>query len=461
MTVTLAQFRPEIAALIQNNTLQRVFQEALFPRLLFRSTATPERWEANAGETKIFTRAGRIPVNVKPLIPGQDPTPKTYATEQFRVTANQYADRIQTHMPTARAALPGKFLLDVQALAVNAGETLDRLTRDALFVPYLSGDTVLVAAASSGARELSVASLNGFLETVLVGVLQTVNPGAPIAIELGPTATPNFVIGARPALADDPYGPGTITLQNPLGTGLSVRARVRALHRARIVRAGGGATVDNITATNTLKMSDIIGAIQMLRAQHVPAHADGRYHVHIPVEGITQIFADDDFKKMNTGILPTQANSPYADLVIGNMLGSTFWQNTENPNQLNTGILVGTGNNALMSPEIGAEVVNETGVPIARTIITGGGALYEEYIPESEYGTEAGYAGKVGTFNVTANGVEVNTDRIRYILRQPQDVLQQVVDHAWSWSGGFASPSDLMSGSGARYKRAVVIEHAG
>jgi hypothetical protein len=35
-----------------------------------------------------------------------------------------------------------------------------------------------------------------------------------------------------------------------------------------------------------------------------------------------------------------------------------------------------------------------------------------------------------------------------------------MVGQAWSWSGDFPIPSDVLSGDGARFLRAVVIEHA-
>lgn len=458
MTVTLQGFAPEIAALIQQNTLQRTFLDAIYPKLLYRAEATPERWEANVGEVKIFTRAGKMPVNVKPLPVGQDPTPKSYATEQFKCEAAQYGDRLQTHMPTSRAMIQSKFLLDTQKLGENAGETINRLVRNRLFNTYLAGDTVTVTAATTSQTLLRVASLNGFLERVLNGQLTTVSPGAPLAIELGATNIANTVIAALPDNPTEPFGPGTLYLGTPLSGNLAARSRVRTLQRSRIVRVGGAATVDNLTASSFLTMDAIISAVQLMRSQGVPPHSDGKYHVHLATDAVTQIFRDPDWKALNH---PAPTTGPYAEIALGQTLASIFYENSENPNQTNSGVLIGTGVNARASTEIGAEVTNESNVPVARTLITGGGAIYEEYIPEEEYGTPAGYTGKVGNFAVSANGAAVNTDRIRYILRAPLDMLQQIVDQAWSWSGDFATPSDLLTGNGARFKRAIVIEHAG
>ena len=63
---------------------------------------------------------------------------------------------------------------------------------------------------------------------------------------------------------------------------------------------------------------------------------------------------------------------------------------------------------------------------------------------------------------VVNGGVQVMSERVRLILRSPQDRLQQVVSSSWSWSGDFPIPTDaLANGDPSAYKRAVVIEHVG
>ena len=76
-----------------------------------------------------------------------------------------------------------------------------------------------------------------------------------------------------------------------------------------------------------------------------------------------------------------------------------------------------------------------------------------------EYLSEAGIQGKIGGFSVVNNGIQISTERIRYIARAPQDRLQQQVSQTWSWSGDFGVPSDFLGGiTGSRFKRGVVIE---
>jgi len=86
--------------------------------------------------------------------------------------------------------------------------------------------------------------------------------------------------------------------------------------------------------------------------------------------------------------------------------------------------------------------------------------VYEKYIDESQFLTDAGVTGKIGEFSVMNGGVAVMSERIRYILRAPLDRLQQIVSQSWSWSGDFPVPSDGLVGNSARFKRAAVIEHA-
>ncbi len=66
---------------------------------------------------------------------------------------------------------------------------------------------------------------------------------------------------------------------------------------------------------------------------------------------------------------------------------------------------------------------------------------------------------KIGGFSVVNNGIQIPTERLRLIIRAPQDRLQQQVSQSWSWTGDFGVPSDFFGGlGGSRFKRAVVIE---
>lgn len=461
MSIAQTGLAPQIVNMLQDRTLERVFHDALYPRLLYRSEAMAEKWEANLGQRQVYTRTGLIPVDVTPLTPGSDPTPATYAIEQWEAEASQYGKSLDTHMPTSYVSLAPTFLRDTVQLGLNAGQSLNRLVRDRLFRSYLGGDTCATALAAAGALQLFVASLNGFTEVLVNGRLLPVSPANPLAISFTNAEPANTVVGVLPLDPLNPFGPGILSLGAAVTAAtVPLRTGVKAVTRSRITRVGGGATVDALVGTNVLTLQDIINTVASMRANNIPPQSDGYYHVHVTPEGEAQLFADNQFQRLFQSL---PENAVYRDLGIGQLVGCRFYRNTENPNDQNSGTLVDTSGGAASAREsgqIGGEVINQTGVSIRRALVIGGGAIYEKYIDESQFMTEAGVTGKIGEFTVVNGGVMVMTQRIRYILRAPLDRLQQIVSQSWSWSGDFPVPSDGLTGNSARFKRAQVIEHA-
>ena len=152
---------PEIRALVQENLLERAFHDALFPRLLFRSEAAPQLWPNNVGDSMVFTGTGLITPKARPLTPGSDPAPSTYQAEQWEATLQQYADSIDTHMPTSIAAIANLFLRNAQQLGLAAGQTMNRLVRNRIGNAAGSGQTVFDGTAAAATTQ-RVARLNGF-----------------------------------------------------------------------------------------------------------------------------------------------------------------------------------------------------------------------------------------------------------------------------------------------------------
>lgn len=452
---------PAVINMLQDRTLEREFHEALFPQLMYRAEAMPELWPANIGERMVMTRSGLMTPSTRPLVPGADPTPKSYQTEQWEIEANQYGDSLDTFMPTSRAALAPTILNDAKVLGLNAGQSLDLLPRNKLFVAYNGGNTNLSVLAAISATTISVASINGFTQKLVNGRNQPVSAVNPLAITFPGTAVTANVVGAVPANPLDPFGPGTLALSAGLSAGLSVRQAVRAETASIIQRVGGGTSVDALTAGSILTLSDIQRAVAFLRGANVPPKADGLYHVHLSPQAEYQLFQDNAMQRIYQSI-PDSVYQREGIITVQN--GCAFYRNNQAPVVTNTGTLVSTGTNALCSPQIGAEVRNNTSINIDRTIVIGGGAMYEKYIDEGAYITDAGITGKIGEFSVVNGGIQVMTDRIRYILRAPLDRLQQVISQSWSWSGDFGIPTDALGvalSGAAAYKRCVVIESAG
>jgi hypothetical protein len=288
---------------------------------------------------------------------------------------------------------------------------------------------------------------------------QPVSSAFPLPISLGPTLSVTAsVVGVIPDDASDPNGPGTLQLAAALGTALASRSAVKSAFAPRVVRSAAGNSVDAIGPADTFSLQQCINAVAFLRRANVQPHDDGYYHAHISPLSNAQVFADPVFQRLNQS-LPEHVI--YKEGFIGTLSGVMFFMNNESPETTNVGDLLSTAASGQYGPEIGGEIVNGNGVAIGHVIMTGKGSIYEKYLDEGQYVTEAGTTGKIGEFDVVNNGISILTERIRLILRAPLDKLQQVVSATWSISTSFPIPSDITGPSGPeRFKRAIVLQHA-
>lgn len=454
---------PEIRALVQENILERAFHDALFPRLLFRGEATPQIWPANVGDTMVFTGTGLIKPKQRPLPPGTDPTPSTYQSEQWSAQLQQYADTIDTHMPTSITAIANLFLRNAQQLGLSAGQSLNRLPRNRLYNAGLSGHTVVDGTQGSSVN-VRVKRLNGFTRArrpdlaagspVRYDSVSTANPLAIVIV-----ATPASVVGFTPDTAGDEIGPGVLTLAAVSG-GVTDRDPVLAGDRTSLVRVGGGDSVDAIGSTDLLTLATIRTAVSRLRTSNVPEHPDGRFHAHLDPTSESQIFGDAEWQRLLTS-LPDYYM--YKQFAIGELLGCVFFRNTEAPiPETVEGGLTATFD---LDDPFAGEMTDDGAAPsgsnvtIHRPLIVGQGLLYEYYQDLNQLITEAGVTGKVGEPRITNNGIEVYTDRIQLIIRAPLNRLQDLVGTSWKFIGDWPVRTDVTTGDAARYKRCVVIEH--
>lgn len=454
---------PSVLELNQKGLIERAFHDGLFPNLAFRAEAMPEEWPANTGVEIFMTRPGLLKPVVKPLPVGTDPTPKAIPYEQWSATLEQYGDSIDVHLPTSVTSNADLFLRSIHQLGLQAGQSVNQVARNEMFKAYLSGSTVLIAVTASADTSIRVASLNGFKDVIIPGTNvkpQPVSTSFPLQVTIGvggAAATKN-VVGAVLDDPNEPNGTGTLLLSTTVGAIFAARTAVVSAYAPRIVRSAAGASVDAIGAGDTFTLQMAINAVAFLRRANVQPHDDGYYHAHISPLSNAQVFADPVFQRLNQS-LPEGA--VYKEGFIGHISGIMFFMNNESPESTNTGDRISTGTKAFLSPVLGAETTNEGGVNIGRVLITGKGCAYEKYLDESQYVTEAGTAGKIGEFDVVNNGISILTERIRLILRAPQDRLQQKVSISWSISTSFPIPSDITAPSGPeRFKRAIVLEHA-
>lgn len=451
---------PAILNLVQTGLLERAFHDALFPALLYRAEAQFEPWPSHVGTEMVFTRAGLLAPVTTPTTPGVDPTPQTLNYEQWVATLARWTATIDTHMPTSAVANADEFIRNIQQLGLQAGQSLNRLPRNALFQSYLQGQTVLIQATAAIDTSIRVASINGFTSVLIVGTVtrpQVVSPTFPKPILIGPTLIARNVIGFVADDPNDPNSPGTLLLDAAVGAIVAVRASVLAGDRPRVIRSGGGSSVDAIGAGDIFTLQDAINATNLLRKANVMPHEDGYYHGHISTDGNGQVFQDPAFQRLNTA-LPD--HTYYQQAFLGTIAGISFFINNEAPDLLNSGPRTSTGGSAFYSRDIGAETTNFAGVNIGRVVVTGRGAIYEMGFDENNYVSEAGVTGKKADFTLTNNGIQIETDRISLILRAPLNRLQDQVSSTWSYTGAFPVPTDISAGGPQIVKRAVVIEHA-
>jgi hypothetical protein len=452
-----------VQSLQQQGLLERAFHDGLFPNLAFRAEAMPEEWPANTGQQIFMTRPGLLPTTTTPLQPGTDPLPQAIPFEQWIATLNQFANTIDTHMPTSTTANANLFLRNLHQLGLQAGQSINQIARNALFVAYLSGQTVSTTAIGAGDTQVQVAALNGFTDVVIPGGNVAPQPVStafplPIVIGAGGSAVKASVIGFVANNQSDPNGPGTLTLAAAVGAAFVIRSSVVSAFAPTVIRTAPGNSVDALGASDSITLQSFINAVALLRLANVQPHDDGFYHAHISPLANAQLFADPVFQRLNQS-LPEHVI--YKEGFIGYMSGIMFFMNNESPATFNSGVLTSTASSGIYAQGIGAEVVNGAGVNVGRAIVTGKGAIYEKYLDESQYVTEAGIVGKIGEFDVINNGLNILTERIRLVLRAPLDRLQQVVSATWSISTSFPIPSDITAPSGTqRYKRSIVIEYA-
>lgn len=449
-----------ILNMVQDGLLERAFHDALIPAFLFREEAgTPEPFPGQIGVQQIITRRGTLAPVEDPIAPGTDPVPQSLSYEQWKVTLRRYAATIDTNMPSAVVANSNLFMSNIQALGVQAGQSLNRIPRNALFKAYMSGNTTLLAATATTDTTIRVASINGFIDVVSPVRPMPVTTATPLQITIWHT-TPivRNVVAYTPDDPNDLYGPGTLFLSATVGSIVAARAAVTSVDAPRVIRVGGGRSVDAIGPSDTLTIQDIVNVANFLRDSNVQPHDDGTLHAHIPPIGSSQFFADPAFQSLFRGRPEAE---PFKSGFLGELMGVKFYANNESPRRFNSGNRTSTGVNAFYSKSIGAETTNEGGVDIGRVVVTGKGAMYEKQFDEKQFVTEAGTTGKIGDFVTVNNGVKIDTSGVQLILRAPLNRLQDAVAASWSYSGDFPIPSDVTGQSGPqRFKRAAVIEFA-
>lgn len=446
-------------AVVQEGILTRAIHDPLFPRLLYRADVPFENWPANIGDSQIFTGSGLMKKRGRRRQPGIDPQSETYGFEQWAATIGRYDGSTDIHHPTDVRSIVRLALQKAAILGASSGMTLDAQVRNRLYAAGLSGNTYATTTQGVANVSLPVACLFGFHEARKNGTVKYTAPSAnnPLAITIGSTAA--VVVGFA---QDNPepegiFGSGTLTLQ--VAKTWTINDPVKSSDASPIVRAGGGASMHSLDASNKLTLSLVRQVVAEMEQNNVPRHEDGYYHCHLSPASEAQLYDDAEWRNIHTAAYDAMS---YKELIIGVKFGVIFFRNTQSPQAgtvQDTG--VGTGfdiDDAF--PGGPAVLTNKDSVAVHRLLITGREACYEKFSDPDLLVSEVGVTGKVGWFDISLNNIQVVTDRIKFIWRAPLNKTQDISDMTWLFDGDWAIRTDSLTGSTARYKRTRVIEHA-
>ncbi|WP_328439373.1 hypothetical protein OHA71_23835 [Streptomyces sp. NBC_00444] len=415
-----------IRAIMQNGLLDGMFRESLMPQLLFAQVADVEPWQGAKGDKKIMTRNGLMTPDPTPTT-GSDASTGSYSIEQWEVIMDQYGKSIDTDLLQSKMTQASKYLNDVSRLAIQAGQTLNRLARNKLYKGYAGGRTFCRTAGASD-TSIEVASTDGFTHVLVHGVPTAVSSTNKLPITIEGVA--NNVTGVNTTT-------GVLTLETARAD--VVGDAVVSSQAPYSVRAGtSNDTTFDLGAGDLIKFSHFRAAVARLRRMSVPSAEGSNYIAHIDSVTESQLFEDPEFQNLYRGRADSET---YRDLAIGVFGGIVWVRNEEVP--------------YLTTAATGYEDLTTT---VHRPIVLGDGALIAapfEGISDLLGETGVGDVPEIATINV-APGVDVAR-----IVRPPQDRYQQTVSTTWSWVGDYGVPSDsLAGGDPALFKRAVVLEHS-
>jgi hypothetical protein len=441
-----------LQSVIQQNYLERAFQESLRAKIGFRALADREPFMAGIGETITKSRTGLLPAVTTPLAPAANSdfssglTPQNYALEQYTLSVQQYAANMQLNVVTARVAVASLFLRNAVTLAEQAYRSVDLLAQNVLFNTYMGGNTRVRTTLGAPAATIAVDDVRGFMNTLNAsGQVVPVSGANPVNVTVGANVYSLTAVAADATnVSTAPGGvSGTLTFSTSVSVADATAANAVVSSVAPyIIRPSTAAnvmasTTAAISAANNvngarLTMQMILNAKAQMSANGVqPVAETGKYHLYLDPIQATGLFQDQAFQLLFRG----GANTPeYRQGVVGDLLGVQLIETNLNPVQ--TLANVGT---------------------VRRGILAGQGALVEGVFTNDAYADA----------QAVENGEHLITvvDGIAHVTREPLDVLKQVVTQSWSYIGGFAVPSDttanastIPTANNSAYKRGIVLE---
>jgi hypothetical protein len=438
----IQNFPVSLQPIIQQGFLEREFAQAMRSRLGYRACADRVTVAVGIGETLTKTRAGLKPSVTTPLAPATNTnldnglTATTWGVEQYTIGINLYASTTDLNVVTQRVGIASQFLQNAYINGEQAARSLDELSRNALFAAYLGGNSRVRTTLVAPGPVVSVDDVRGFQTVFVNGIQQTVNGSTPMTVTIGSNSYSLVSVAVDTTnVSTAPNGvSGTLTLSGSVTVSDGTAGNtVMAASGSTIVRPSQRGNSSQITASDTLTMSNLLDAVAKLRLNAVP-EIDGAYNCYLDPVSSRQLFADPDFKQLFQGA--TSANQVFKKGMTNDFLGLRFVPTTEVFIQAHPTL---------------------SGLMIRRPMICGQGALIE-----------GDFAGIAATDVAPADSVITMVDGIAMVTREAIDRLQQIIAQSWYWIGGFCAPSDtttnattVPTATNAAFKRAVVVEHIG
>lgn len=441
----ISDFPVALQGIIQQNFLEREFQEGLHSVLGYRAIADRMTFPNGVGETITKTRRGlKAPVTT-PMNPANNTnldnglTPSGWTVEQYVLAINQYGDTIDLNTVTTGVGIVSQFLENAKVNGVQSAQSVDRLARFALFDAYMGGNTRVTDTLGAPGTTVHVDDARGFDWAIKV-VDGQIEKGRPMPVSADNKLVVTIgsgsyeVVGCAfdsPSTSTTPQGrSGTLTLSGnvTVSDGTAGNAVVSAV-APKIYRAGDHATTVQITASDKMTMKLVQEAVADLRSNNVPT-IGGAYNCYLTSRQLTGLYRDPEFQVLYRG---AYASDAYESGKVTELLGVRFIETTESPIQK-------VGN-----------------VTVYRAIICGQGALVEGDFESTGKGEAASMD----------KGLVTVEDGIAHVTREPLDRLKQIIAQSWYFIGGFAVPTDVTANTSiiptatnSAFKRAVIIESA-
>lgn len=441
--MTINNLPTELVNAIQLGYLERAFHDGLYSKLAYATAAEEKSFPVGIGESMTTTRTGLLKPVETPLDPTTNTnfdnglTPSNFSIEQYTMRINQYGLTSDVNSVTSRVAIAPLMIQYQDKHGINAGQSLDRLCKKAIFNTYNGGNTFVTETLGAPADTIKVDDIREFNEISVNGKMEVVSVTNPRSVLVG-THYYNLINVTADAINISNIKSiggisGTLTFAtNVLVADGTIYQPVVAKYSPVILRPNARATYHELISTDTLTLRAIREAAAILHNNNVPTFSNGAYRLFLDWDTMNGLYLDQQFKEI---FYSRFAATPFTEGYIGSISGVDFYLTTEAYQQ-------SYGN-----------------LRIRRPLLVSPGALVK--------GNFEGMADAAVPKNAERNeNVVVRmSDNIVYTIRPPLDRLGQIYALSWYWIGGFAVPTDVTAttdiiptATESYYKRAVVIE---